>query len=103
MKFSTAPAFDGDWRRLSAGEQALFRTALHDHFIPACDARAQDPIRPWPRGLRVKSLKGAAGIMEMTWSFSGPDGRATFEWRTIDGQPMIRWRRVGGHDIFDKP
>jgi len=51
----------------------------------------------------VKSLKGAAGIMEMTWSFSGPDGRATFEWLAIGGEPMIRWRRVGGHDIFDKP
>jgi hypothetical protein len=39
----------------------------------------------------------------MTWSFSGPDGRATFEWTEIEAEPAIRWRRVGGHEIFDAP
>jgi len=39
----------------------------------------------------------------MTWSFSGPDGRATFEFVTIDGQPGIRWRRIGCHDIYRSP
>jgi hypothetical protein len=39
----------------------------------------------------------------MTWSFAGPDGRATFEWIRIDGQPGIRWRRIGGHAIFGEP
>jgi hypothetical protein len=36
----------------------------------------------------------------MTWSFSGPDGRATFEFVQSDGTLGIRWRRVGGHSIF---
>jgi len=39
----------------------------------------------------------------MTWSFSGPDGRATFEWIEIDGEPAIFWRRVGGHEILGEP
>lgn len=39
----------------------------------------------------------------MTWSFSGPDGRATFEWIQIDGERAIRWRRGGGHNIFNDP
>jgi hypothetical protein len=39
----------------------------------------------------------------MTWSFSGPDGRATFEWVLVDGEPGIRWRRIGGHAIFGSP
>jgi hypothetical protein len=39
----------------------------------------------------------------MTWIFSGPDGRATFEWAVLDGQPCIRWRRIGGHAIFGEP
>jgi hypothetical protein len=39
----------------------------------------------------------------MTWSFAGPDGRATFEFITIDGEPAIRWRRIGGHEIFAEP
>ena len=37
----------------------------------------------------------------MTWSFAGPDGRATFEWILIDGELAIRWRRIGGHEVFD--
>jgi hypothetical protein len=51
----------------------------------------------------VKSVQGAQGVWEMTWSFAGPDGRATFEWITIDGEPAVRWRRVGGHAIFTDP
>jgi hypothetical protein len=39
----------------------------------------------------------------MTWSFSGPDGRATFEYVEVDGEPAIRWRRIGGHDVFRAP
>ncbi len=39
----------------------------------------------------------------MTWSFAGPDGRATFEWVTVHGEPAVRWRRVGGHAIFGNP
>ena len=39
----------------------------------------------------------------MTWSFSGPDGRATFQYVTIAGALAIRWRRIGGHDIFATP
>ena len=43
------------------------------------------------------------GVWEMTWSFAGPDGRATFEWATSDGEPVVRWRRIGGHEIFGQP
>jgi hypothetical protein len=47
----------------------------------------------------------APGIFEMTRSFSGPDGRATWEWTKVtdaDGrtQPAVRWRRLGSHRIF---
>ena len=62
-----------------------------------------DPTAKWPASLRVRSVQRAPGIWEMTWSFSGPDGRATFEWIVIDGEPGIRWRRIGGHAIFGSP
>ena len=39
----------------------------------------------------------------MTWSFASPDGRATFEIVTVDGEQRIRWRRVGGHEVFRNP
>jgi hypothetical protein len=31
-----------------------------------------------------------------------PDGRATWEWVEIDGEPAIRWRRVGDHGVLDR-
>lgn len=53
-------------------------------------------------GLRVKGVKGADGVYEMTWA---PDGRATFMYgeELIPGQPHVVWRRVGTHDIFARP
>jgi len=48
-------------------------------------------------------MSDAPGIWEMTWSFSGPDGRATFALITVDGEVVLRWRRIGGHAIFRRP
>lgn len=102
MKYVVLDSFKGDYDRLSPKERALFKRAL-ETFVPACDRYAADPSVPWPAALRVKSVEGAPGIFEMTWSFSGPDGRATFEWITIDGELALRWRRIGGHRIFRGP
>lgn len=103
MKYQTTPAFDADVRRLSKGERELFLKVVGEAFVPAAERRAANPSSPWPKKLRVKAVAGATGIWELTWSFSGPDGRATFEWVAIDGEPGILWRRVGGHEIFGDP
>ncbi len=103
MKFETTAAFDGDWRRLPDGERARFRRVVTNDFHPACERRRIDPAAPWPRSLRVRSVAGMSGSWEMTWSFAGPDGRATFEWIELDGEPAIRWRRIGGHEVFSEP
>jgi hypothetical protein len=103
MRFQTTPVFEGDWRRLGEAERATFRAVVRDDFHPACELRRADPSAPWPRRVRVRDVEGAPRIWEMTWSFSGPDGRATFEWIEIDGEPGIRWRRIGGHSIFGDP
>ena len=100
MKFELTPAFEGDWARLSGSERATFREVVTERFHPACERRRADPTSAWPTSLRVKDVEGAPGIWEMTWSFAGPDGRATFEWIEIRGEPGIRWRRIGGHAIF---
>lgn len=103
MKFEITPAFTSDLRRLKAEHLAELRKVLREKFIPACDAFAEDPATPWPASLRVKSVRSAPGILEMTWSFASPDGRATFEFFTVDGELRVRWRRVGDHDVFKKP
>jgi hypothetical protein len=102
VKFETAPAFVRDLRRLTREELELFKKVVREEFVPAAERVAATRSRRWPKGLRVGSVKGAR-IWEMTWSFAGPDGRATFEWVEIDGEPAIRWRRVGGHEIFEEP
>ena len=103
MKFETTPAFDADYRRLKTKHGTDFKKVVRDKFVPACDAFAEDPAVPWPASLRVKEVRSAIGVREMTWSFASPDGRATFEFVTVDGELRVRWRRVGDHDVFKSP
>lgn len=103
MKFETTPAFDADYRRLKREHQVAFRAVVKDKFAPACDAYTNDPDGSWPASLRVKAVRNAPGVLEMTWSFASPDGRATFEMVTVDGELRCRWRRVGDHDVFKRP
>ncbi len=103
MKHEELRSFARDWVGLSTEERARFLEVLRRDFQPACERYRQDPAVPWPRGLRVKRVQGMPGVWEMTWSFAGPDGRATFEWIEVDGELAIRWRRIGGHDIFGRP
>lgn len=103
MKFVTTPAFDSDYRQLKAEHATEFKNVVRDKFVPACDAFAADAATPWPATLRVKSVRSAHGVLEMTWSFASPDGRATFEFVTVDNELAVQWRRVGNHDVFKNP
>ena len=110
MRFQTTPAFDADWSRLSTDERRMFKQAVRE-FSDACDRFVVDRRTAWPSALRVKKVQGAAGVFEMTWSFSGPDGRATWEWVSVDVEengvtvrhPAVRWRRLGTHRILTNP
>lgn len=102
MKFERTASFDSDWRRLAETDRKLFRDQVRA-FHDAAEQQVAQPGSAWPKRLRVKAVTSAPGIWEMTWSFSGPDGRATFEWIEIDGEPAIRWRRIGDHSVFKRP
>lgn len=102
MKFEVTDAFRADRKRLSRSDRDLVDQVLPP-FVAACDRSAADPSTPWPAALRVKPVEGAPGVLEMTWSFAGPDGRATFEWIQIDGALAVRWRRIGNHSILQRP
>ncbi|HEX7590424.1 MAG TPA: hypothetical protein VF375_00595 [Candidatus Limnocylindrales bacterium] len=102
MKYLVLASFRADYKRLSRDEQAAFQSTLKD-FAQACDRYAADSSTAWPASLRVRDLQNAPGVLEMTWSFSGPDGRATFEWVQIEGRLGLRWRRIGDHAIFKEP
>lgn len=102
MKYDRSDDFKGDYKRLKKREQDLFREAVRA-MNAAYAQRGDAPLPAWPTHLRIADVQDAPGIFEMTWSFSGPDGRATFEYITIAGEPAIRWRRIGGHRIFKNP
>jgi len=108
VRFERTDPFKADYQRLPEEEREMFRKAAQA-FNAACDRfiETKDPSS-WPANLRVKPVASAPGVFEMTWSFSGPDGRATWQWTTVidaDGLsvPAVRWRRLGSHRIFRKP
>lgn len=103
MKYERTERFRRDYRKLSDSEKEELRRVVADDFHPALERHVADPGSKWPKRLRIKDVKGARGILEMTWSFTDPDGRATWEWTEIDGQPAILWRRIGSHAIFEEP
>lgn len=103
MKYSTLSAFDRDYARLPREHRDMFRTILRDHFLPAINDGAFTGTPPWPTRLRVHRLTDTA-IYSITWNFTGPDGRATFHLDTgEDGEPVLVWRRIGTHDIYNRP
>lgn len=102
MKFTTTSAFDRDLKQLPRKHYEKF-IKLVPAFNAAAERAAAGEDKPWPKGMRVKSVEGARGVWELTWSMNDPDGRATWEWTEIDGTPAVRWRRAGDHDILKKP
>jgi hypothetical protein len=103
VRFVTTARFDGDYRRLPPEHRRLFRDQM-PAFSAACDAYVAGPggFR-WPHALRVRRLVSAPGIWELTWSFSGPDGRATFDFVPLGSDRLVRWRRIGDHRVFGEP
>jgi hypothetical protein len=106
VRFETTPQFDRDWKALKPDHQRLFRDIVKD-FSQACDAyaeaKAQGTQYRWPAGLRVKTMKSAPGIWEMTVHFSSPDLRGTFEFFSDESGMLLLWRRVGDHGVYGRP
>ena len=88
--------FDRDYAALSPDERARFKRAVAD-FVS--DLAAGGRFR---KALRVRGVQGARNVFEMTWA---PNGRATFEYgpEQVEGEPHVVWRRVGTHDVFERP
>jgi hypothetical protein len=90
------PDFRRDYAKLSEAQKKAFRLAVKKFVI---DLRRGS----FRSSLRVKPMQDNSTIFEMTWE--GQDGRATFDYGTQQrpGEKHIRWRRIGGHEIFQRP
>ncbi|MGQ4732612.1 hypothetical protein ACUN3E_33775 [Streptomyces sp. Ju416(a)] len=94
--YEALPRFTTDLDRLTPEQQRRFRQAV-GAFVH--DLRAGGRLRA---GLRIKRVRCAPGVYELTWS---RDGRATWSYGTerVRGAQHIVWRRIGGHDILTGP
>jgi hypothetical protein len=92
--YERRPQFDRDYAALTQDQKQAFRAAV-EKFVADLE---QGSFRA---GLRVKGIKSARGIFELTWA---PNGRATFEYGTSirEGAPHVIWRRVGTHSVLDQ-
>lgn len=88
--------FGADFKSLPPAQQAAFLAAV-EQFVEDLSKGGQ-----FRKGLRVKDVRGAPGIFEMTWA---DDGRATFQYGAFvtPGEPHVIWRRIGTHQIFKQP
>lgn len=93
--YARTASFKHDHASLTPDQKAAFRQAV-DKFIEDLTAGK------FRKSLRIKGVKGARNIYEMTWA---DDGRATFQYGSpqIEGEKHVIWRRVGTHDIFGNP
>ncbi|WDM16507.1 hypothetical protein J3S85_36485 [Streptomyces lavenduligriseus] len=94
--FETCPRFTADLQHLTPAQRRRFRRVVLDAFVP--DLRTGRQFRP---GLRIKRVRCALGVYELTWA---PDGRATWSYgrAVVAGLPHIVWQRIGTHDILDR-
>ncbi|MFF3558304.1 hypothetical protein ACFYXL_33375 [Streptomyces tsukubensis] len=98
--YETLPRFTTDLHHLTSEQRQRFRQAVTT-FVD--DLRTGGPFRP---GLRVKRVRSAPGVYELSWSMgAGPAGRATWAYGTpiVPGEQHIIWRRIGGHAILTGP
>lgn len=102
MKFEVTAKFRREFDALPIDHKRRFRS-LMPAFNAAYEAYWANPATVWSANLRVKRMVSAKGLWEMTWSFTGPDGRAVFEFIETDDDFGVRWRRIGRHEIYNEP
>nr|WTB12168.1 hypothetical protein OG546_50335 [Streptomyces antimycoticus] len=91
--YEALPRFTADLERLTPEQRHRFRQVVARAFVP--DLRA-GCFRP---GLRIKGLRVAPGVYELTWA---PDGCATWSCgrEQVRGARHIVWHRIGTHAIL---
>jgi hypothetical protein len=96
LTHSKEDSFWDDWEDLPNNQRIRYYAALSKMEY---DHEAGGGFRA---GLRVTKVRRVPGVWEMTWA---PDGRATFHYGNASnpGNPHLVWRRIGGHEIFNKP
>lgn len=93
--YEVTPRFITDLDHLTPEQRQRFLRVVHGSFVP--DLR----VGRFRAGLRIKGLRCAPGVYELTWA---GDGRATWSYgKPIRGVQHIVWHRVGTHSVLTRP
>ncbi|MFH8371379.1 hypothetical protein [Streptomyces sp. NPDC018031] len=95
--YEATPRFTTDLRRLSPAQRRRFHQAVNAFVRDLCTGRGS-----FRAGLRVKGVRCAPGVFELTWD---SNGRATWQYgpEIVPGEQHIVWRRIGTHSILNRP
>jgi hypothetical protein len=97
VRYRTTAGFDTALAKLPREHLRLFADAGRGDLIPALAAGAHRGEAPWPKRLRIHKI---GEVYSLTWSSSGPDGRALFTiGPDVDDEPLLTWLAVGCHDM----
>ncbi|MEU2565169.1 hypothetical protein ABZ626_38480 [Streptomyces longispororuber] len=93
--YQTLPRFTTDLERLTPEQHHRFRQTVAAFVEDLRTGRLR-------AGLRVKGVRSAPGVFELTWD---GNGRATWQYgpEIVQGVQHIIWRRIGTHDILTRP
>lgn len=93
--YETTSRFAADLDRLTPDQRHRFRRTVAAFVDDLHTGRFR-------AGLRVKGVRSAPGVFELTWD---GNGRATWCYGTeiVPGAPHVIWRRIGGHNILTGP
>ncbi|MFF9352745.1 hypothetical protein [Streptomyces sp. NPDC014734] len=97
--YEALPRFTTDLDRLTPEQRRQFRQTMAAFVEDLRTGRFR-------AGLRVKRVRLAPGVYELTWSAgTGPAGRATWEYGPVrrPDDPHVIWRRIGTHSILAAP
>lgn len=96
--YDISTAFERTWGKLTPNQTHRFRIQL-EKFVEDLTAMEEGRRTAFRRGLRIKKLRGANDVYEMTWD---SDGRATFAMGNPiqEGRFHIVWLDIGGHEIL---
>ena len=95
--FDRLALFKREYRRLTPEQRARFKVAVAKLIAALSETPPRVPGEPL-----VNPLAGHRGVYELRFA---PDGRATFTFGPpeLEGKPHVIWRRIGGHDVLDRP
>lgn len=98
MREVYSESFKRDFKKLKREHKRLF-IEMQSVFIVELEEYLLDK-KSISNKFRLKELRHTNNVWSMTWSFSRPAGRATFQLIEMKNELTLIWLRIGNHDIY---